>query len=58
MDQRLVNVLVAVVILGLLFWLVSFLPLPEPFGMIAYVVLVIIAVVWLINFLRGSSGRP
>jgi len=57
MDSRLVNLLVAVIVFGLLFWLISFLPLPEPFGMIAYVVLVIIAVIWVINMLRGSSGR-
>lgn len=55
MDQRLVNVLIAVIVLGLLFWLITVLPLPEPFHMIAYVVLVVIAVIWVINMLRGSS---
>jgi len=45
-------------ILYVLWWGVGKVGLPEPFGKIALVVLVVITVVVLINLLLGFTGRP
>ena len=39
------TLIVYLIVLGLVYWLVSLLPLPEPFGMIIKVLFVILAIV-------------
>jgi hypothetical protein len=52
----LVSLLIAVVILGLLFYVVSLLPLPAPFKTIAQVIVIIIAILYLLGLLGYGPG--
>lgn len=60
--ESLVNSLFFLVVVGLVFWLlwwlIGFVGLPEPFKKIATVVLAIVAVLFLVNFLFGLVGTP
>lgn len=40
----LISLLVAVIVLGLVYWLVMMLPIPDPFRKIAQVIFIIIAI--------------
>lgn len=51
----LLNLILFFVILGLLWWVISLLPMPEPFPMIIRVLFIIIAVLALLNVLFGFS---
>ena len=52
----LMSLLVAVIVLGLLVWVVGMLPLPAPFKTIAHVIVIIIAVVYLLGLLGYGPG--
>ena len=62
MISILVTVLVMAIIFGLIWWVLSVIPLPPPFGQIARVVCVVIFCLWLIYLLLplagGGFGRP
>jgi hypothetical protein len=53
----LIGLLISIIIIGLVFWLIywliGMLPLPEPFKTVAYVILVLIAVIYLLSILPG-----
>ena len=51
-------VIVAGVIFGLLFWLIDYVKVPEPFNRIAKVICAIVAVILLINALLTVVGKP
>lgn len=55
--MSLIYLLVLIAILGLLYWLVGSLGLPQPFLKIAQVILIIALVLILINFLLGIAGH-
>jgi hypothetical protein len=61
-GQELVSVLIYLVIWGLilyvLWWGIGKIGLPEPFGKIAIVVLVVLTVLVLLNLLLGFAGTP
>ena len=61
-GNDLVNALVWIIIVGLIFWLVTWLigycKLPEPFNKIARILIAVVAVVILINVLLGFTGHP
>lgn len=61
-GETLISVLIYLVIWGLvlyvLWWGLGKLGLPEPFGKIATVVLVLLTVVVLLNLLFGFAGPP
>lgn len=56
----LVNIIVALLIIGgvcyLLWWLVGYIGLPEPFNKVARVIIAVVAVLFLINLLLGLAG--
>jgi hypothetical protein len=58
--SSLVHILIQLIILGavcwLLWWLVGFIGLPEPFNKIAMGVIAVVAVFLLINMLLGFGG--
>ena len=60
--EGLISIVVWIVVVGLVFyllwWLVGYLGLPEPFNKVARVVLAIAAVLFLINLLMGLTGHP
>jgi hypothetical protein len=47
--------LVLIIILGLIWWVVSVLPIPEPFKTIALVVLVVVCLLYLLSMLFGMA---
>jgi len=60
--MNLINLLIAVIVLGLIFylvyWVLSKIPLPAPFNVVAQVVLGLIAVVVLLGLLFGQVDIP
>lgn len=60
--MSIVSLIVALVIIGLLFWVVRTLAgafgIPAPIVSVIYVVLVVIVVLWLLQSLGLSSGGP
>ena len=59
---ELVHLLIWVLVLGLVFylayWVIGLIPLPEPFGVVARVILGIIALLVLISVLLPIAGSP
>ena len=56
MIAALIHVLIILVVLGLIWWLLTYLPLPEPFGQIIRVLMIIIAVIAVISVLWPLAG--
>lgn len=56
--HSLLYLIVIGVIFGLLWWLISYCGLPQPFDKVARVVLAVAAVIILINILLGMVGHP
>lgn len=60
-GSALVSALISVIVVGLicslLWWLVGKLKLREPFNQAAYVIIAVIAVVFLINILLSLTGH-
>lgn len=61
-GTALISVLVWIIVAGLIFWLlwwlISYVGLPEPFNKVARVILAVVAVLFLINMLLGLTGTP
>ncbi len=53
-----ISLIIALVILGLIYWAVSLIPLPDPFPQIVKVIFIIIAVVYVLNALGVHTGLP
>lgn len=51
-----ISLIIAIAILGLLAWVASLLPIPQPFAQIIQVILIIVAVIYVINFLLSLGG--
>jgi hypothetical protein len=55
-----VSILITILIVGLVVWLllylISIIPLPEPFSTVARVLVLAIAVIWLIKIVLSVSG--
>lgn len=47
----LVGLLVGLLIVGLVWWLIDYLPIPPPFKMVAHIVLVVFIIIWLLSFI-------
>ena len=57
MMSLIVNVIVVCMVVGILLWAIANLPfIPAPMGQILKVVIIVIACLWLINFLLGHSN--
>jgi len=56
--QTLVYLIVAGLIFWLLWWLVGYCALPEPFNKVARVLLAVMAVLVIIGALLGFAGHP
>lgn len=61
-GESIIGGLIWIIVIGLVFWLlwwlISYIQLPEPFAKVARVILALAAVVLLINFLLGIAGHP
>ena len=56
MESLLISIVIAMLVFGVLFWIISVLPIPDPFGRIAQVVLGVVLLIWLIRLLLPLSG--
>lgn len=54
----LVHVLVVLIVVGLLYWVFTLIPLPPPAKQIGNVIFVIVCVLILLNFVLGLIGEP
>jgi hypothetical protein len=46
----LITLLVAVIVAGILYWIVQLMPIPQPFKNIAICILLLIFALWLLSF--------
>ncbi len=53
--MSLISLLIFIIILGLIVWVIGLLPLPDPFKTIAYVVVVVFVLIYLLEVL-GEIG--
>ena len=51
-----ISLIVTLLVLGLIWWLISFLPLPSPFGQIVQVLFVILAILAVLSAFGVVSG--
>lgn len=56
MIGLLVNLLILVLIFGVAYWIITLIPLPPPFALVAQVVLALILLIVLVEFLLGGAG--
>ena len=49
------SILVMVIVLGLIYWVVTMLPIPDPFKKIALVIVVVICLLYLLGVLFGAA---
>ena len=58
----LVTILVMCIIFGLIWWVITMIPLPAPFAQVARVVIAVIFIIWMIYLLLplagGGFGHP
>lgn len=52
------SIIATIVILGLIYWAVSLIPLPEPFPQIIRVLFIIIAVIYILSLFGVNVGLP
>ena len=61
-GSQLLHALVYLIVVGLIFWLlwwiIGYAKVPEPFNKVLRVVLALVAVIFLINWLLGLIGEP
>lgn len=56
MIPLLINLIIILLVLGVLYWICTLLPLPAPFPLILQVVFVLIALIVVVDLLLGISG--
>jgi hypothetical protein len=49
------SILVMVIVMGLVYWIVSVLPLPDPFKRIALVIIMVICLLYLLSMIFGMA---
>jgi hypothetical protein len=54
----LLTLLIYLLILGVVYWVITIIPLPPPFKTIALVIFAILVIVMLIGLLTGGLGLP
>lgn len=50
-----ISILIALIVVGLIYWLVTLLPLPAPFPLVIKVVVILILIVWLLQTFMGGK---
>jgi hypothetical protein len=49
------SILIMVIVLGLIYWVVTMLPIPDPFKKIALVIIVVICLLYLLGILFNAA---
>jgi hypothetical protein len=50
------SILILIIVMGLVYWVITMLPLPEPFKTIAIVVVLLICLIYLLSMLFGMAA--
>ena len=50
------SILLLVILMGLLYWIITVLPIPDPFKTIALVIVLVICLVYLLSMLFGMAA--
>jgi hypothetical protein len=58
MISILVTLLIIVLVVGIVFWILSLLPIPQPWLNVARAILGLIVLIWLISYLLPLAGHP
>jgi len=54
----LVSLLVFAFVAGLIYWLLTMLPIPEPFKKFVLVIFIVICIIWLLGTFLGGFPMP
>jgi hypothetical protein len=54
----LVDLLILVLVAGLIYWLLTVLPVPQPFKNVAIAIFIVICIIWLLGVAFGSFPAP
>ena len=54
----LVSLLIFIIIIGVIIWLINYLPIDQKIKTVVIVLVVIIAIIWLLNGLGAIGGHP
>ena len=54
----LISLLVFALVAGLIYWLLTMLPIPEPFKKFVLVVFIVICIIWLLGTFMGWAPMP
>jgi len=58
MISLLFSLLIALIVVGIIYWIATLLPIPEPFKKIALALCLLILLIWVLNIVGiGSSWR-
>ena len=49
--EPLISIIIVLVVLGLVYYLITLLPIPDPFRTIIYVVIILALIIWLLSFI-------
>jgi heme A synthase len=58
MLSILVTLLILALVCGVIYWIITMLPVPAPFKNVAIVILLLIFVIYLLGLLFGYAGVP
>ena len=56
--NALITLLIVCLVLGVIYYIITILPLPAPFRTIALVIIGVIAIIYLISLLFGAGAFP
>lgn len=56
MEGLLIQLCIMALVLGLIFWVVSIIPIPDPWGRIVQAVIGVIAVIYVLRLLLPMTG--
>jgi hypothetical protein len=51
-----VSIIATLIVVGLVVWLISFIPIPEPYMTIIRVIILIVVILWILSFFVGPVG--
>jgi hypothetical protein len=51
----LITLLIAVIVAGLIYWLLTMLPIPQPFKNVVMIIFIVICIIWLLG-VSGIAG--
>lgn len=58
MISLLITLIIVVIVVGVLFWILSMLPIPQPWLNVAKVLIALVLLIWLLSYLVPLSGHP